>query len=160
MLAYSPFIAPEVFNSRIMILIRQQMAPKLKLRYTINPKFVYDCLNLHIKERNTNDADEMRKVQGGTFELIAVAVVVLLLLVFEFELEEMQDNKVGLYLKSVGHEEIQDEEFELTIFRQFGLQVPQKVIFQQVLQLVMLQIKQVEFIEQGASAGQERQQKF
>ena len=81
-------------------MIRQQIVPKLKLRYTISPKFVYDCLNLQMKEMNTRDTDEIRKVKGGTLELItdavALVVVPLLFVVFEFELEEMHENEVEL----------------------------------------------------------------
>lgn len=71
------------------------MVPKLKLRYTISPKFVYDCLNLQMKEMNTRDADEIRKVKGGTLELTTDAVA-LLFVVFELELEEMHENEVEL----------------------------------------------------------------
>ncbi len=81
-------------------MIRQQMVPKLKLRYTISPKFVYDCLNLQMKEMNTSDADEIRKVKGGTLELttdaVALVEVPLLFVVFELELEEMHENEVEL----------------------------------------------------------------
>ena len=80
-------------------MIRQQIAPKLKLRYTISPKFVYDCLNLQINEMNTSDADEIRKVNGGTLELTtdaALVIVPLLFVVFELELEEMHENEVEL----------------------------------------------------------------
>ncbi len=76
------------------------MVPKLKLRYTISPKFVYDCLNLQMKEMNTSDADEIRKVKGGTLELttdaVALVAVPLLLVEFELELEEMHENEVEL----------------------------------------------------------------
>ena len=100
MLVNYPFITPELLSSRMIRLIRQQMVPKLKLRYTISPKLVYDCLNLQIKEMNTRDADEIRKVKGGTLELttdaVALVAVPLLLVEFELELEEMHENEVEL----------------------------------------------------------------
>ena len=48
---------------------------------------------------NTSDADEIRKVNGGTLELTtdaALVIVPLLFVVFELELEEMHENEVEL----------------------------------------------------------------
>lgn len=77
------------------------MAPKLKLRQTIRPKFVQECLNLKMKDRNTNEADEIKKEYGGMLELtiadkVESVVVPLLLVVLELEFVKMQENDVEL----------------------------------------------------------------